>query len=121
MNPLQYPYQKLIVWQVAMDLAVYVYKITRNFPPEERYNLTDQMRRAAVSVPSNIAEGRTRGSDSDFIHFLHISRGSCAELETQLLLSYRLEFLSEEMKDKGLKLCHEISYRISKLILALRK
>lgn len=83
-------YKDLIVWQKAIDLVVAIYKLTNLFPKEELYGLTSQIRRAAVSIPSNIAEGRHRGSKNDYLHFLRISYGSVAELETQLEIAKRL-------------------------------
>ena len=77
-------YKGLIVWQKSMDLVVEIYKITKILPKYETYGLADQMRRAAISIPSNIAEGQGRNSSREFVHFLKISRGSCAELDTQL-------------------------------------
>jgi len=88
-------YTELIVWQKAMDLTVMVYKITKILPKEEIYSLTNQMRRAAVSVPSNIAEGQARNSTKEFIHFLGIAQGSIAELETQLLVCNKIGYLSD--------------------------
>lgn len=85
-------YKDLIVWQKAIDLVVAVYAFTRDFPKEELYGLVSQMRRCAVSIPSNIAEGRTRGSRKDFRQFLIIAFASGAELETQLIISKKLEY-----------------------------
>lgn len=85
-------HKDLQVWQKAMDLVEVVYKITSDFPSEEKFGLISQMRRAAVSVPSNIAEGASRGSIKEYIRFLSIARGSLIELETQLLISERLNF-----------------------------
>ena len=85
-------HQELQAWQEAMRLAENVYALTANFPDVERFGLIGQMRRAAVSVPSNIAEGAARGGNKEFIHFLHIARGSLSELDTQLLLAKRLGF-----------------------------
>jgi four helix bundle protein len=85
----------LIAWQKSMSLAESVYKTTRELPREEQYGLISQMRRAAVSIPSNIAEGEGRGSDGHFLHGLMVSYGSLRERETQLLLSKRLQFLKE--------------------------
>lgn len=87
-------YQKLEAWQMAMALAEAVYKTTRTFPKEEVYGLTSQIRRAVVSIPSNIAEGAARASAKEFMQFLLIARGSAAELETQLLLAGKLGYLS---------------------------
>ena len=85
----------LKVWQLAMDLVVEVYAITRQFPDSEKYGLDSQMQRAAVSVPSNIAEGAGRESNADFLRFLTIARGSLSELETQLLLAQRLNYIAD--------------------------
>lgn len=85
-------YEDLEVWQAAMDLAVYVYRFTENFPKQEMYGLTSQMRRAAVSVASNIAEGKGRASDRELTQFLCHSRGSLFEIETQLSIAQRLEY-----------------------------
>lgn len=85
-------FRDLIVWQKAMDLVVETYKVTGQFPKEELYGLTSQMKRSAVSIPSNIAEGRMRGTRKDYRQFLIISRGSGAELETQVEIAKRLQF-----------------------------
>ncbi len=87
-------YRKLEVWQHAMDLVEHVYRTTQSFPTEELYGLTSQMRKAAVSVPSNIAEGHGRGG-KDFCRFLNIAYGSLLELETHIEISLRLGYLSE--------------------------
>lgn len=83
-------YKQLLVWQKAMDLAKVIYALTEKFPSEERFGLVAQMRRAAVSVPSNIAEGQARHGTGEFLQFLSHSSGSLAELETQLILSWSL-------------------------------
>ncbi len=88
-------HQDLTVYQKSMDLVVNIYRITKNFPSEEKFGITSQIRRSAVSIPSNIAEGAARQSKKDFSRFLYISLGSLAELETQLEISARLEFLPE--------------------------
>src|SRR6202158_121458 len=85
-------FKDLIVWQKAMDLVADVDRVTESFPKREIYSLTDQIRRAAVSVPSNIAEGQAHHSHREFRHFLRHSAGSLAELETQLLLTERLGY-----------------------------
>lgn len=85
-------YKDLIVWQRAMDLVEEIYNITDKFPKEETYSLTSQMRRSAVSIPSNIAEGRRRGGAKEFRHFLNIAFGSGAELETQVEIVKRVTF-----------------------------
>ncbi len=90
MTALVYSYKDLIVWQKSIDLAVELYTLTENFPRSEVYGLSSQMRRAAISISSNIAEGRRRGTRKDFTQFLRIAYGSGAELETQLLISQRV-------------------------------
>ncbi|MFA7273976.1 MAG: four helix bundle protein [Crocinitomicaceae bacterium] len=89
-------YKNLRIWSEAMDVATEVYKITREFPKEEIYGLTSQLRRAAVSVPSNIAEGSGRTTDKDFKNFLSFSLGSAFETTTQLELACRLEYCERE-------------------------
>ena len=86
-------HKDLLVWQRAMLLAEAIYTVTKSFPKEERFGLVAQMRRAAVSVPSNIAEGAARRTQAEYVNFLHIARGSLAELETQALLAERLGLL----------------------------
>ncbi len=85
-------YKDLRVWQLSVELAVAVYDLTDLFPKSELFGLTSQMRRAAVSIPSNIAEGRMRGTRKDYTHFLRIAYGSCAELATQIIISKRRPF-----------------------------
>lgn len=85
-------YKDLIVWQKAMELVVLIYELTQEFPQSEMYGLTSQMRRAAVSIPSNIAEGRRRGSRKEFRQFLSTAFGSGAELETQIEIVKKLLF-----------------------------
>ncbi len=87
-------HKDLIVWQKAMDFVEEVYKLTDAIPKSELYGLTSQIRRSAVSVPSNIAEGAARNHNKEFVQFLYVSLGSIAELETQLLLAERLKFIS---------------------------
>ncbi len=101
-------YKDLIVWQKGMTLAEQVYLITAGYPKSELYSLTDQMRRTAVSIVSNIAEGKGRESIQEYLHFLAISQGSLTELETQILLSIRLRYLSEIDAETPLSLCDEI-------------
>jgi four helix bundle protein len=88
-------YHDLFAWQKAMDLAEQVYQISKAFPREELYGLTSQIRRSAVSVPSNIAEGHCRNGRREFVHHLSIALGSLGELETQLILAQRLGYLGE--------------------------
>ena len=100
-------YRDLVAWQRAMHLTVSVYKASQQFPREELYGLTSQIRRAAVSVPSNIAEGQGRGSEKDFLRFLSIAYGSLQEIETQLLLAGRLSYLDGAEEQTLLNLCSE--------------
>lgn len=89
------PHERLDVWNKSMDFVVNVYKLTKTFPQEEKFGLTSQMRRAAVSVPANIAEGAARASSKEFMHFLSNAQGSASELETELLISKRLGYIDE--------------------------
>ncbi len=89
-------FKELKVWQKSVDLAVDIYRITKNFPSEEKFGIISQMRRCGVSIPSNIAEGAGRNTNGEFIHFLGIAEGSANELETQAIISQRLDFLSED-------------------------
>ena len=89
-------YKKLNVWISSISLVKNIYNLTRKFPKEEMFVLTQQLRRAAISIPSNIAEGAGRNSNAQFKNFLQISIGSCFEVETQLIISKELEFISEE-------------------------
>jgi four helix bundle protein len=88
-------HKDLEVWQRSMDMVVYVYQLTAGFPKEEIYGLTSQLRRAAVSVPSNISEGAARNSTKEFVQFLHIALGSATEIETQLILAGRLKLCDD--------------------------
>ena len=113
-------YRELTVWQKAMELAEEVYRLVKKLPKEETYALSDQMRRAAVSVPSNIAEGHGRESKNEFRSFLSIANGSVSELETQLLLCIRLGYLSKADTESALSLSNEINRMLSALILRLK-
>lgn len=88
-------YKDLEVWQRAIDVVVEIYQLTSSFPDAEKFGITNQMRRASVSIPSNIAEGSARHHANDFIHFLRIADGSAAELETQLIISRKLAFVAD--------------------------
>lgn len=89
-------HKDLEVWKKSMDLVVRLYQITKLFPNSEKYGLTSQMRRAAVSIPSNIAEGAARKGNKELLQFLYIAIGSLSELETQYLIAVRLEFVTKE-------------------------
>lgn len=88
-------HQKLKAWQESMALVIDIYKLTADFPAEERFGLSSQMRRAAVSVPSNISEGAARNGSKEFARFLYMARGSLSELETQVLLAVQLGYLAD--------------------------
>jgi four helix bundle protein len=114
-------YKDLIAWQKAMDLVAALYEATESFPRREMYSLTDQMRRAAVSVPSNIAEGQAHYSSREFRHFLRHSRGSLAELETQLIIAQRRNYLSELQASELLRRTNEVGRILSGLINSLKE
>src|SRR5690242_16757979 len=101
-------YRDLVAWQKAMDLATLIYDVTHGWPREEMYGLTSQIRRAAVSIPSNIAEGQGRASTKEFIHHLSIARGSLLELETQVILSKRLGYIKSEAAENLLQNADEV-------------
>ena len=112
-------YRDLVVWQKAMDFAEHVYVVQKTFPAEERFGLCDQLRRAVVSIPSNIAEGRGRDSAKDFSHFLMIARGSLNEVATQLELAVRLGYMTS---GSGLYTeAQEIRKMLNAMIRRLRK
>src|SRR5271165_4145400 len=108
------------VWQDGMKLAREVYRDTASFPKHELYGLTQQIRRAAVSVPSNVAEGKGRYSDKEFAHFLFNARGSLLELQTQLILAEELEYLSATNTRRLLALAEDVGRGLSGLINSLR-
>jgi four helix bundle protein len=91
------PHEKLEVWNRAVDFVVTVYRLTDSFPKEEKFGLISQIRRAAVSVPANIAEGAARQSGKEFIHFLSNAQGSASELSTELLIAHRLGYIKENL------------------------
>ena len=89
------PHENLEVWQKAVEFVVLVYKTTKQFPSDEKFGLTSLLRRAAVSIPANIAEGAARQSDKEFLQFLAIAQGSCSEVETELLIGLKLGYLDQ--------------------------
>ena len=109
-------YSDLIVWQKGIELVKEIYKLVSILPNEEKYALSDQMRRSAVSIPSNIAEGYERGTTKDYIRFLMISKGSRAELETQLHICIELNYLSKEETETAFSLCGEIKSMLVSMI-----
>ena len=113
-------YKELIVWERSIQLVVSVYAITENFPKSELYGLTSQMRRAAVSIPSNIAEGKRRGSVKEFRHFLFNAFGSGGELETQIEIAKRLPFGKNLDYATVDKLVDEVMRMLNRLVTNLR-
>ncbi|MFH1747129.1 MAG: four helix bundle protein [Planctomycetota bacterium] len=113
-------FRDLIAWQKAMALCERMYTISKDFPSDERFGLTAQLRRAAVSVPSNIAEGYGRRSKRDYLRFLNVALGSLCELETQLILSLRLGFMDSDRAGPDMDLLREVDRILCGLIRALR-
>ena len=113
-------YLDLRVWQRAMELVFGVYDVTRSFPKDELYGLVSQMRRAAVSVPSNIAEGKGRLTDRDRAHFYSQARGSLLELETQILIAQRLEYVFEARAKSLIETAAELGRMLNALIERIR-
>jgi four helix bundle protein len=111
------PHHNLEAWNKAVDLVIDIYKSTEAFPKEERYGLTSQIRRAAVSIPANVAEGAGRYSQREFAHFLSNAQGSASELETELIISHRLRYLDETTFSRLI----EQLERIGRLITGLSK
>lgn len=114
-------YRDLEVWQRGIDLVAAIYRLTEAFPKEERYGLTSQLRRAAVSVPANIAEGYARPHRGDYLHHLSVARGSLAELETHLVISVRLEIVQRESIAEVWNLSQEVGKMLTKLVRSLER
>ena len=114
-------YRQLEVWQLAMDLAERCYQATKGFPKEELFGLTSQIRRSAVSIPANIAEGQGREHTKEFLNFLSMARGSLLELETHLMLSQRIGLLQQPELDSLLTMTDRLSRMLSGLRKALDK
>jgi four helix bundle protein len=112
-------YTELIAWQKAMELVQEVYLATEPFPQREIFGLTNQLRRAAVSIPSNIAQEQGRATSKDFVHFLTIARGSLQEVETQIAIAHRLCYLDTAVKMKLLDATNEIARILNGLINSL--
>jgi four helix bundle protein len=110
-------HKDLDVWRLAMDLATGVYEVTKVFPADERYGMTVQVRRSAISIASNIAEGAARQGDKEFLHFLHIALGSVSELDTQLEIAIRVNLASAE----SLKRLQEMAIRINQMLRGLAR
>ena len=113
-------YRDLQVWQKAMDLVVDCYQLTYSFPKEELYGLTNQVRRAAVSIPANLAEGHSRFNKREFVQFIGIATGSLAELETHLLIAMKLNYLDKSRTDPVLGKTDELARMLKGLRNALR-
>lgn len=109
------PHQRLELWQQAMLLVKEIYSVTTGFPKEEMYGLASQMRRAAVSIPSNIAEGAAREGDKEYGHFLSIARGSLSELDTQVQIAVMLRYMAEDHP------LHDLLDRVGKLLSGFSK
>ena len=114
-------HRDLDVWKGSMNLVLEIYKITKSFPKEELYGLTSQIRRSAISIPSNISEGSARNQTKEFIRFLQISQGSLSELETQVIISRNLEYLSSDVFERTNGKLNEIRAQLSGLIHSLQK
>ncbi len=112
--------ENLQIWKLGVKLAKDVYLLTERFPKREIYGLTDQIRRAAVSIPSNIAEGKGRSTAKDFVHFLNTARGSLYELKTQLYIAREIEYLTEEDFSSIHKQIENLSHKIVSMIKFLK-
>jgi len=108
-------FRELDVWRLAMELAKLVYQLTTGFPRDERFGLTAQLRRAAVSIPSNLAEGNARASTRDYARFVSMALGSTAELQTQLLLSAELQMGSQAPRREALEVCDRVGQMLLRL------
>ncbi|MCC7292995.1 MAG: four helix bundle protein [Phycisphaerales bacterium] len=114
-------YRDLEVWQIAMELVVLVYEVTKMFPDTERFGLTSQMRRGAVSIPSNIAEGYGRTHRPEYLRHLSIANGSLLELETQFDIAVRLSMLDEPDAKIGFELCERLGRMLRRLMVSLKE
>ena len=113
-------FKDLIVWKKAIELVTDVYKMTQGFPSKETFGLTSQMRRAAISIPSNIAEGSSRRTARDFAQFLHVALGSATELETQLIIARNLDYLERGIYDQATSKLSEICKMLHGLLKKIR-
>ena len=120
-GPKMKTYRDLIVWQKAMQMVTCIYQLTGDFPKNELYGLTSQIRRCAISIPSNIAEGYGRNSTDDYLRFLNISRASLYELQTQLEISFNLNFLVKADFEKIYEATREIERMLSSLIIKINR
>lgn len=115
------PHKRLDVWQKAIDLVQKIYELTKNFPSIENYGLTNQMRRAAISVPANISEGAARQTKKEFIQFLHMAQGSLSELDTHLEIAKRLGYCKGGFVEELPTLMNDIDKMLTGLIKSLKK
>ena len=113
-------YKDLQVWQKSFELSVLIYQITQKFPKAELFGLVSQMRRCAVSVASNIAEGKGRSSDADFARFLYMAKGSLNELECQVLIAHKVGYLTDDQQSKLLNACKIIVKMLMKFLQKLK-
>ena len=111
---------KIGAWKKSIDLVVEIYRLIKKLPKEENYSLADQMRRAAVSIPSNIAEGRNRSSEKEYLRFLYISRGSLGEIATQIFICVKLGYLKESETEVAFNLCDEVGKMLNTVISKIR-
>lgn len=114
-------FKDLKVWQKAIELVKETYLLIKFLPKEEMFALSSQMRRAAISVPSNIAEGNSRGTKKEYINFLAIARGSVSELWTQIIICCELKYLDEKNTEKAINLCEEINRILNVMIIKLKE
>lgn len=114
-------FKDMKIWELSMTLVEDIYRKTRNFPQHELYGLSSQMRRAAISIPSNIAEGNGRAHSKEYIQFLYLARGSLMELMTQLEIAHRLNYISIEEKTEIYDQCEIILKMLHKLITSIKK
>jgi len=115
------PHKKLDVWKKSKELAIDIYRLIDNFPKHEKYSLSNQMARAAVSIPSNIAEGAARNGKNEFAHFLSIAHGSLSELDTQIEIAMEIGYIDKESAVKLLNKTENISKMLSGLRKSLKK
>jgi len=118
---LEKPHKKLDVWKKSIDLVHKMYELTKTFPKIEEYGLTNQMRRAAISVPANISEGAARQTKKEFIQFLHVAQGSLSELDTHLEIALRLDYMKETFLQEVSTLMNDIDKMLTGLIKSLKK
>ena len=114
-------HKDLRIWQQSIEMVTSLYLMTKTFPKDELFGLVSQIRRAAVSVPSNIAEGYARGTDREKLHFLRISSGSMSEIETQLILSFNLGYISQENYDELSEIITSVWKQLNALISSVKK